>query len=722
MYIKILDLPQGVRTGTARPPRPGQTSVFGCDILKYDIWKLADTEEQAAAALRLDGVSPLVAEVLASRGYSSPEEARAFLTSAQAPLPDPAALPDMAQATRRIRQAIEHREKIAVYGDYDVDGITATCLLTDYLRRRGGDVVMHIPGRIEEGYGLNAPAIHTLHGQGVGLIVTVDCGITAVEEARLCRDLGVDLIITDHHTCREDLPEAVAVVNPQRPDSEYPFSQLAGVGVAFKLAASLAGDQAAVFEDYCDLVCLGTVADVMPLLGENRAFVTRGIQRLNASQRPGLRQLIKDCNITAVTSTSIGYVLSPRINAAGRLGRVELATELILTEDRARAMQLSAQLCALNRQRQSIESDIYADAKAMLAAQPQKDVIVLAGEQWHQGVVGIVASRLAEEFGCPTLLICLDGDKGKASSRSYGGFNLFAALQASADLLESFGGHELAAGFTVRRENVDAFRRAISAKADAYRQTGDSQAALTVDCAVEPELLTVENIDALRQLEPCGCGCPSPVLCLKGVLLEQLSEISGGKHLRLRLRYGQGNGEVLGGVFFSTTQRQAAVAPGDRVDVAFTPQVNEYRGFRNTQLNLIDIRSSEPMPNREGQQELYDRFARGEVITPAEADRLLPVRAEFVEVWRYLSANAREGELQEEFSCLNRRLRRKSGMEIPGMRTRICLDVFQELGLITLIPSCSYYSIRLTGRDKKVDLDHSRLIRRLKSIKQAGKE
>ena len=712
MYIKILDLPQGVRTGTARPPRPGQTSVFGCDILKYDIWKLADTEEQAAAALRLDGVSPLVAEVLASRGYSSPEEARAFLTSAQAPLPDPAALPDMAQATRRIRQAIEHREKIAVYGDYDVDGITATCLLTQFLRSQGADCTFYIPGRIEEGYGLNAPAIHTLHGQGVGLIVTVDCGITAVEEARLCRDLGVDLIITDHHTCREDLPEAVAVVNPQRPDSEYPFSQLAGVGVAFKLAASLAGDQAAVFEDYCDLVCLGTVADVMPLLGENRAFVTRGIQRLNASQRPGLRQLIKDCNITAVTSTSIGYVLSPRINAAGRLGRVELATELILTEDPARAMQLSAQLCALNRQRQSIESDIYADAKAMLAAQPQKDVIVLAGEQWHQGVVGIVASRLAEEFGCPTLLICLDGDKGKASSRSYGGFNLFAALQASADLLESFGGHELAAGFTIRRDRIAPFRERLAALARDYYADAPTGSVLNVDCAIrDPGLLTMENVEALDQLEPCGAAFPKPVFCLDGVLVEQLTEVGGGKHLRLKLSR---DGMQFYGIFFSMSELRSGVAEGDRVEVAFYPQINEYRGFRSVQLNLVDIRpEAEARQAEQSETDLYRRYQAG-ALTPDQAARLLPPRSEFVAVWRYLTARSQGGSLQANLSSLPRCIARYAGQPCSYMRTRICLDVFAECGLIAMDDEQKSIRITLTSDGRKVDLTQSTIITALR--------
>ena len=680
--------------------------------MKYDIWKLAGTQEQAAAELRQAGVSPLVAQVLASRGFTGPEEARAFLQSAQAPLPDPDTLPDIAAATDRILRAVEKREKIAVYGDYDVDGITATCLLTEFLRGLGAECTFYIPGRIEEGYGLNAPAITALRDEGVRLIVTVDCGITAVEEARLCRDLGVDLIITDHHACREDLPEAVAVVNPQRPDSAYPFPQLAGVGVAFKLAASLAGDQAAVFEEYCDLVCLGTVADVMPLLGENRAFVMQGIRKLQASRRPGLRQLISDCNITNVSATSIGYVLSPRINAAGRLGKVEWATELLLTRDRNRAAQLSGQLCALNRERQAIESEIYADAKAMLAREPQKDVIVLAGEDWHQGVVGIVASRLAEEYGCPTFLICLDGDRGKASSRSYGGFNLFAALQASADLLESFGGHELAAGFTILRSRIESFREKLAALARAYYADAPAGSVLNVDCAVgDPKLLTMENVEALDELEPCGAAFPKPVFCMDGVLVEQLTEVGGGKHLRLRLGR---DGSQFYGIFFSMSELRSGVAEGDRVEVAFYPQINEYRGFKSVQLNLVDIRpQAEDRQAEKTEAALYRQYQAGS-LTPDQAANLLPPRSEFVAVWRYLTARSQGGSLQANLSSLPRCIARYAGQPCSYMRTRICLDVFAECGLIAADYQQKSIRITLTSDGRKVDLTKSQIITALR--------
>ena len=414
--------------------------------MKYGTWSIAQTEQNTLNALQEAGYSPLTARVLCSRGYTDPERARQFL-SASEPLLDPLEMKEMDKASARLRQALQRGEHIAVFGDYDVDGITATCLLTEFLRSQGGRVTPYIPGRIEEGYGLNEQAIVWLKEQGVELIVTVDCGITANREALYCRELGIDLIITDHHECKDELPEAYAVVDPHRKDATYPHQHLAGVGVAFKLAAAIIGSQEAILDRFSDLLCLGTVADVMPLTGENRTFVVRGLYALTEDPRPGIAALMSECGCEGkpVTASTIGYTLAPRINAAGRMGQVELATELVLTGSPVRAAELARMLCHLNRQRQEVEAEIYREAVTMLAGQSQPNAIVLAGETWHQGVVGIVASRLAEEYGCPTYLICLDGERGKASSRSYGGFNLFASLEKLSGLLESYGGHELAA-------------------------------------------------------------------------------------------------------------------------------------------------------------------------------------------------------------------------------------------------------------------------------------
>ena len=435
------------------------------------------------------GYAPLTAMVLSSRGIENGRQAQDYL-GCDAPLCDPFAMKDMARAADRVRRALEAGERIAVFGDYDVDGITATCLLTHFLRRQGADVVSYIPGRLEEGYGLNPIAIHQLKQEDVKLIITVDCGITAVDEARLCRSLGIDLVITDHHECKEELPEAVAVVDPHRPDCGYPHRNLSGVGVAFKLAAALCGNQEEVLAEYADMVCLGTVADVMPLQGENRAFVSRGLESLKNTNRPGIAALMQEagCAPDHVSASSIGFMLAPRINAAGRMGQIELAVELFLTEDPQQGMVLAKALCDLNRQRQAVESEIYDQAISMLPTGQPPEAIVLADETWHQGVVGIVASRIAEEFCCPAFLICLDGEHGKASSRSHGGFNLFSSLTTLSPLLESYGGHELAAGFTITRSNIPEFRRQICQLAAGYYSDDTPRTTLDIDCAIPPEL------------------------------------------------------------------------------------------------------------------------------------------------------------------------------------------------------------------------------------------
>ena len=688
--------------------------------MKYGTWNTATYTAPQVDALQQAGYSPLTARVLCSRGITTAQDAARFL-ACDAPLCDPFLLREMDAAAARILQALEQGEKIAIYGDYDVDGITATCLLTDFLRTLGADCCYYIPSRLEEGYGLNRDAIARLHAQHVRLIVTVDCGITAVEEAALCRELGIDLIITDHHECKAELPDACAVVDPHRPDATYPHQGLSGVGVAFKLACAICGEQEAALARYCDLVCLGTIADVMPLRGENRRFVRDGLQALQKPRRVGLAALIRECGLgnQEITATTVGYILAPRINAAGRMGRVELAVELFLTEQPAHAAQLAQGLCQLNKQRQSIEAGIYCQAVAMLPAEKTPPAIVLAGDTWHQGVVGIVASRLAEEYSCPTFLICLDGEHGKASSRSYGGFNLFASLRDLADLLENYGGHELAAGFTIARGKIDTFRTEISRRAQDFAESGQAHRALEVDCTIPPELLTLQNIDGLHQLEPCGAGCPRPVFSLEQVLVEQLSEIGGGKHLRLKLRWGPRPDQTLSAIFFSTNALQAAIFAGDTVDVAFTPQINEYRGVRSVQLNLVDIRPCQA--EREAtqvQREVYLRHRRCKPITADEAESLLPRRPDFTAVWRYLISHQDKGRVQDDFACLCRKILRHTGAACSMSRIRVCLDVFDEMGLIDLEQQAKYLSITITAQGKKVDLAKSAIIRSLERCKQ----
>ena len=680
--------------------------------MKYGIWKVSQPEAGAVNALVGSGYAPLAAMVLASRGMEDDHQARAYL-DCNAPLLDPFLMTDMDKAAGRVGLAMSRGEKIAVFGDYDVDGITATCLLTDFLRRHGADAVSYIPGRLEEGYGLNPIAIHQLHDEGVKLIVTVDCGITAVSEAELCRQLGIDLVITDHHECKQTLPAAAAVVDPHRPDGGYPHKNLSGVGVAFKLASALCGSQEKVLEEYADMVCLGTVADVMPLQGENRVFVARGLESLAHTKRPGIAALMAECGCApeTVSASSIGFMLAPRINAAGRMGQIDLAVELFLTDDPDKAAEAARGLCELNRQRQAVESEIYRQAVSMLPMGKPPEAIVLADESWHQGVVGIVASRIAEEYACPTFLICLDGEHGKASSRSHGGFNLFASLSALSPLLESYGGHELAAGFTITRANIPEFRRQICALAAKYYTDDVPRTVLDVDCAVSPELLTLHNVDALQMLEPCGNGCPKPVLMVKNLTIDRISMVGGGRHMRLRLCSGH---TYLNAIYFSANPQTVSIQPGDLVDVAFTPQVNEFRGTRTVQMNVIDIRPScnaECLPDAAP----YRDMQRGN-LTAGEAAALLPDRKMLALVWRYLDA---ANPVQESPVCLCRKIVRWSGKPLNLGQMLTCLDIFRDVGLLTVQRQHKYVSIRLTPGEGKADLSRSQTMQRLLHAKES---
>ena len=684
-----------------------------CAKVKYGIWNEKKPDMASVNALVSAGYAPLSAMVLAARGIQDGAQAKNYLDRS-APLPDPFLMTDMALAAGRVALAIENKEKIAVFGDYDVDGITATCLLTDFLRRHGGSCVSYIPGRLEEGYGLNAIALHQLHDEGVQLIVTVDCGITAVAEAQLCKELGMDLVITDHHECKDALPEAVAVVDPHRPDGGYPHKDLSGVGIAFKLACALCGDTEAVLSEYADMVCLGTVADVMPLRGENRVFAARGLELLAHTKRPGIAALMAECGCDpkTVTSSTIGFMLAPRINAAGRMGQIDLAVKLFLTDDPQEAADAAKALCALNRQRQAVESEIYRQAVAMLPAGKPPEAIVLADESWHQGVVGIVASRIAEEYACPAFLICLDGDHGKASSRSHGGFNLFASLSTLSPLLESYGGHELAAGFTISRKNIPEFRRQICALAADYYQDDLPRTSLDIDCAIDPELLTIPGIDSLKVLEPCGNGCPKPVLSMTGLTIDRISMVGGGRHMRLRLRKGH---FTFGAIYFSANPQSVSIAQGDLVDVAFQPQVNEYRGDRIVQMNLLDIRPS-CRAACSAETSLYRALQKGEHLS-RESVSSLPDRAMLAMVWRYLAGVGTE--IQESPLCLCRKIVRWAGKPLSLGQLSICLDIFRDVGLLEITRLHKSITIRLTPGSEKADLNASQTMQRLLRAKES---
>ena len=419
------------------------------------------------------------------------------------------------------------------------------------------------------------------------------------------------------------------------------------------------------------------------------------------------------CDKNELTATSVSYTLAPRINAAGRMGKIDLALNLLLTEDPEEAQYFAEALCDLNKERQAVEAEIYEQAVQMLPEDHVPDAIVLADETWHQGVVGIVSSRIAEEYCCPTFLICLDGEHGKASSRSYGGFNLFASLTALSDLLESYGGHELAAGFTSTRENIPAFREQVCRMARNFYKDDGVRTVLENDCVVKPELLTVANIASLSQLEPCGNGCAKPQLVVEGMMVEKMSQVGGGRHMRLRLRSGW---HTLQGIWFSTSPETAAISEGDLVDVAFLPQINEFRGERTPQLNVVDIR---PHCAAACSMETGNYSAlRRDTLKPAEAAALLPDRAVLGTVWRYLQS-CQNTEIHEEPACLCRKIVRWSGNPLSLEMLLVCLDVFADVGLLRLTRAHKHMTIHLIPADQKADLQQSATMQKLQALKES---
>ena len=690
--------------------------------LKYTRWRCGHCDRQAVEQLMDAGYPYLVSSVLAARGISTVEEANVFLERETRLAYSPFLMKDMDKAVARINAAIAAGEKIAVFGDYDVDGITATVLLVDYLRSRGADCVKYIPRRVEDGYGLGQEPMRHLREQGVDLLITVDCGITGVEEAEFAKQLGLDLIITDHHECKDVLPDAAAVVDPHRNDCAYPFKHLAGVGVALKLVLALGGEsqEDKLFARYCTLAAIGTVADVMQMSDENRTIVQRGLKAIRGSDFLGLQALLKETGLLdkEVTSIQIGFVLAPRINAAGRMGEAELAADLLLTNDRAQAERLARQLCQLNRERQLVEQEIFAQALEQIETLPknERSALVLSSEVWHQGVVGIVASRLAEKFSCPSFMIHLSGGLGKCSCRSYGGFNLFAALESCSDLLEGFGGHELAAGFTIREENILAFRRRINRCASDFAGGEKPVSSLEVDVVLRhPERVTLEEVGALRLLEPYGAGNNRPVFCFMGAKIESMQNVGQNRHLKLRLSRGK---HTFDAIYFSATREGCGLEAGDRVDAAFYLQINEFRGSRTVQLQIIDLRGSLTPSAREAAcLELAGCLRSGADLTPQEAARMLPGRDQFVRLWQAVSRlTGGAGESCERLPALRRLAGAVGGAE-PFLRTLVGLLVFSERGLVTLEAEENRLTITPAANLRgKVDLGASPYVRRLRQI------
>ena len=599
-------------------------------------WIFKTQEPGAAEELARElGLSPVAARLLCGRGLADPAAARAFLEKAERF--DPYLLRDMDRAVARIRAALKSGEKIAVYGDYDVDGVTSTALLVTCLRELGGDVCSYIPARQGEGYGLNAAALRRLAEQGCSLVITVDTGITATQEAQAARELSLSLVVTDHHQCAEALPECDAVVNPHRPDCPYPFKELAGVGVALKLAQALGAET----EAYLDLAALGTVADVMPLVGENRTIVSRGLAQIGRSGRVGLAALIEESGLSdkKIGAGTVGFTLAPRINAAGRMADASAGVELLLTEDTARAGELARELSAANAERQAEEGRILSEALARGAEFAESPAIVLGADGWHSGVIGIVASRLVERFYKPVLLVSFDGEEGHGSGRSVAGFDLAEALRACEDSLVKCGGHAMAAGLTVTREAFPAFREAFLRYAGERLTEELLTPKVEIDATVTAAELTKGTVEELSKLEPYGMGNPTPTFAVLGAEMLELIPLSGGKHTKLELLV---EGRRFQALRFGLSPEALGYLPGERVDLVCTLDLNRFRGNETLQLMVRELRTPpETGAPLAAAEKLFARFLKGEALPAGFAAAACPSRAECGALYRFLGSGRR---------------------------------------------------------------------------------
>ena len=559
------------------------------------IWRLRNQSSQMQhhLARELD-VSLITAQLLINRGLYTVEQCRAFFNCSLEQTHDPYLMRDMDKAVSRIDLAVRKREKILIYGDYDTDGITATALLIQVLNRLGGLVEYYIPHRIKEGYGLHIAALERFRAGQISLVITVDCGVSAFNEAAWCTEQGLDLIITDHHEPSDQLPEALAILNPKRADCGYPFKGLAGVGVAMKLAQALLehyGLDKCAWHDYIYLCCLGAIADVVPLLGENRVLVKHGLEQLSLSQRPGLLALKEICGIKApLKARDVSFLLTPRLNAAGRVAQADIALRLLLTDDLAEAREIAEELQAGNNVRQEIGANIYAEALGIIDGQPdlaESKVLVLASPRWHQGVLGIVAARLAERFYRPVFLIALDGDAGKGSARSIPGFNLFDAVESCREYLLNYGGHAQASGITIQKDRVADFSAAINRYAGEVFTQSVISPGLDIDVMVQLNQITEELLSEIECLQPFGQDNQPPLLACRGARVLSCRGVGReAAHLKMQV---QANERQLDSIGFNFGVLAGSLSPGNSVDLAFIPGANEYNGQRRLQLEIKDV-------------------------------------------------------------------------------------------------------------------------------------
>lgn len=677
------------------------------------VWSVAKVNKERAIAMasKLE-IPPLLAMMLDIRGITKEEDVINFLQENK-DFSDPFLMKDMDKAVERITTAVENGEKICVYGDYDADGVTSTSLLYSYLRDSlGADVMFYIPTRTGEGYGMNKSAVDKIHSLGVTLIITVDNGISAREEIDYANSLGIDTVITDHHMPSGAIPKAVAVVNAHQQDDKSPFKDFSGVGVAFKLVMAIEGEYADVdslLENFSDIATLGTIGDIVPLVGENRTLVKNGLRHIQNSDRIGINAMKQESGIAEkeINSSNVAFTLVPRINAGGRLGSSEKSVNLLLTEDEDEAVTIADKLGMDNRERQSIEKEILASIDEEVRRTPNivnDKILVFAGKGWHQGVVGIAASRIKDIYDKPTIIIGIDDDGvARGSGRSVEGFSLCDAVFACSEHLTHYGGHPMAVGISLEKEKINDFRKAINAYCKDIKMPYNI---LHIDCKLNPNQLDLSILDSLSYIEPCGASNPSPIFGLYNMTVIATKEIGNGKHMRITLSRGQGQVPVYA-VYFNHNFQSCSYRNGDIVDVAVSLDRNIYNGQENLSVIIKDIKYSQSN-NEEliDSERIFDKFAKRYKLTKDEVMSILPTRNDFAYVYRFLKQN--KGFIYGEYALVN-----ALNYKISMGKLIVILYSMKELGLINWLQGL-YQSIIEMKESGKVNLEDSVFIKKLK--------
>ena len=672
-------------------------------------WTVAKCDKDFAATVAQEiNADAFAALIATSRGLNDINEIGRFFDNDAKLTLDPLSIKDMDAASERINLAIDDFERICVFGDYDADGVTATALLYSYLETRGADVIRYIPDRIDEGYGMNCEAIEYLAGLGVKLIVTVDNGVSAIEEAKKCKELGIDLVVTDHHKVGEELPDAIAVVDPHREDCPSEFKEMSGVGVAFKLVCALeGGEEDMLLSEYGDLVALGTIGDVVTLTGENRVMVRKGLEMINKEPRPGITALMHEAGVYNKTfsSSTAAFTICPRINAAGRMSSANKALELLLCDDDDSASLLAEEINSMNAKRQHTETDIFSQAEKQLIDNPEMlndRVIVVDGEGWHPGVIGIVAARMVERYGRPCVVISRDGENAKGSCRSIEGFSIYDAIESVSDCLDHFGGHTLAAGLGLKSSRIFELR----CRLNEYAANKEMPFALQkIDCKLLLGSISLELLSSLSYLEPFGAGNPQPCFGLFGVKIDDISSVSDGKHIRMVISK---NGARTGVVYFGMPEILFPYEKGDIVDLAVNFDKNTYNGDERVSVIVRGMRPSLTDEDKVlASISLFDKFKRNEKLTREEALRLLPDRELEVSVFKCIK-NKPLPDKCCEMLCVRLGDDGKNLAKITAV-----VEIMLEMGILETDWDSKVF---VPNNPPKVNLEDSEILKRIKSF------